>query len=114
MGYNIGFFKATDSGYTGTIETLAVEVPAEFTRVLNRTNEKAPAYEVFCGKLRIGVAWEYEGKSGKYLSVSLEDPSFSSGFYNLYRDKGVEDGYTLVFERHRSKKDGQADTKQAA
>jgi uncharacterized protein (DUF736 family) len=114
MGYNIGFFNATDGGYAGTIETLSVKAPAEFTRVLNRTNEKAPAYEVFCGQLRIGVAWEYEGKSGKYLSVSLEDPSFSSGFYNLYRNKGTQEGYTLVFERHRSKKDGLADTKQAA
>jgi hypothetical protein len=40
--------------------------------------------------------------------VSLEDPSFSSGYYNLYRNRGVEDGYTLVFERPRSKKEDQS------
>jgi uncharacterized protein (DUF736 family) len=111
MGYNIGFFKATNSGYAGKIETLALKIPAEFTRVLNRKNENAPAYELFSGDLRIGAAWERQGKNGKYLSVSLEDPSFSSGYYNLYRNNGVEDGYTLTFERPRSKKD---DTKQAA
>ena len=104
MGYNIGFFKATDTGYKGKIETLTHKLTVEFNRVLNRTNEKAPALEIFCGELRIGAAWERQGKTGKYLSVSLEDPSFSSGFYNLYRNNGVEDGYTLSFERPKAKK----------
>ena len=114
MGYNIGFFKATTSGYTGKIETLSLKITAEFTRVLNRKNENAPAYELFSGDLRIGAAWERQGKQGKYLSVSLEDPSFSSGYYNLYRNNGVEDGYTLVFDRPRSKKEDNAPATQAA
>ena len=111
MGYNIGFFKATDTGYTGKIETLALKVQADFHRVLDRKHENAPAYEIFCGDLRIGAAWDRQGKSGKYLSVSLEDPSFSAGYYNLYRNTGVEDGYTLNFERPKAKKD---DVKKAA
>ena len=114
MGYNIGFFKANTNGYAGRIETLSLKIPAEFTRVLNRKSENAPAYELYSGDLRIGAAWERTGKSGKYLSVSLEDPSFSSGFYNLYRNNGVEDGYTLVFDRPRSRKDENASAKQAA
>ena len=111
MGYNIGFFKATDTGYTGKIETLALKVQADFHRVLDRKHENAPAYEIFAGELRIGAAWDRQGKSGKYLSVSLEDPSFSAGYYNLYRNTGVEDGYTLNFERPKAKKD---DVKKAA
>jgi uncharacterized protein (DUF736 family) len=114
MGYNIGSFKATDTGYTGTIETLTHKITAEFTRVLNRTNQNAPAFEIYSGELRIGAAWERTGKSSKYLSVNLEDPSFSSGYYNLYRNNGVEDGYALVFERPRSKKDDSAPAKQLA
>ena len=113
MAYNIGFFKATNSGYEGRIETLALKIQAEFTRVLNRKSENAPAYEIYTGDLRIGAAWERQGRNGKYLSVSFEDPSFSSGYYNLYRNNGVEDGYTLSFERPRSKKDDSA-AKQAA
>ena len=113
MGYNIGFFKATDTGYTGKIETLAFKVQADFNRVLNRTNENAPAFEIFCGDLRIGAAWERQGRTGKYLSASFEDPCFSSGYYNLYRNNGVEDGYTLSFERPKAKKD-KAELKQAA
>jgi uncharacterized protein (DUF736 family) len=101
MGYNIGFFKATDTGYTGTIETLALKIQADFHRVLDRKHENAPAYEILCGKLRIGAAWDRQGKSGRYLSVSLEDPSFSSGYYNLYRNSGVEDGYALSARRRR-------------
>ena len=103
MGYNIGFFKATDTGYTGKIETLAVKAQADFHRVLDRTNENAPAFEIFSGDLRIGAAWERQGKKGKYLSVSFEDPSFSSGYYNVYKS-GIEHGYTLSFERPKAKK----------
>jgi uncharacterized protein (DUF736 family) len=114
MGYNIGFFKATNSGYEGTIQTLCHKFQAEFTRVTNRTNQNAPAYELYCGDLRIGAAWERTGKNGKYLSVSLEDPSFSSGFYNLYRNTGVEDGYTLAFERPKAKKTDAGEVKQVA
>jgi uncharacterized protein (DUF736 family) len=103
MGYNIGFFKATDTGYTGKIETLAVKAQADFHRVLDRTNENAPAFEIFSGDLRIGAAWERQGKNGKYLSVSFEDPSFSAGYYNLYKS-GIEHGHTLSFERPKAKK----------
>ncbi len=104
MAFNIGFFKTTDTGYTGTIETLALKVQAEFHRVLDRTNENAPGFEIFVGDLRIGAAWERQGQRGKYLSVSFDDPSFSSGYYNLYKS-GIENGYTLTFERPKAKKD---------
>ena len=113
MGYNIGFFKKTDTGFAGNIETLTLKTQAEFHRVLDRTHEKAPAFEIFAGELRIGAAWERQGKNGKYLSVSFDDPSFSSGYYNLYRNNGVEDGHVLTFERPRSKK-AEAETSQAA
>jgi uncharacterized protein (DUF736 family) len=105
MSYNIGYFKKTDTGFTGKIETLTLKTPAEFTRVLNRTNQNAPAFEIFAGELRIGAAWERQGRSGKYLSVNFEDPSFSSGYYNLYPKRGMEDGFDLTFERPRSRKD---------
>ena len=104
MAFNIGFFKSTDNGYTGKIDTLAIKAQADFHRVLDRTNENAPAYEIFSGDLKIGAAWERLGRNGKYLSVSFEDPSFSSGYYNLYKSS-IEHGYTLTFERPKAKKD---------
>ena len=114
MAYNIGFFKKTDTGFAGKIETLSLKLPAEFTRVLNRTNENAPAFEIYSGELRLGAAWERSGKSGKYLSVSFDDPAFSSGFYNLYKKNGVEDSYDLTFERPRAKREDKSDAKTAA
>src|ERR1017187_3593066 len=81
MAFNIGFFKTTDTGYTRKIETLALKTQAVFHRVLDRTHQNAPAFEIFAGDLRIGAAWERQGTRGKYLSVSFEDPSFSSGYY---------------------------------
>ena len=103
MAYNIGFFKTTDNGFTGKIETLALKVQAEFTRVIDRTNENAPGFEIFTGDLKIGAAWERQGEKGKYLSVSFEDPSFAPGYYNLYKS-GIERGYTVTFERPRAAK----------
>lgn len=104
MAYNIGFFKKTDTGFAGKIATLALVTEAQFHRVLNRTNQSAPAFEIFAGDLRIGAAWERQGRNGSYLSVSFEDPSFSSGYYNLYQQRGAE-GYVLTFDRPRAKKD---------
>ena len=104
MAYNIGFFKTTDNGYAGKIETLAIKAQVEFHRVTDRTNENAPAFEIFCGDLKIGAAWERQGQKAKYLSVSFEDPSFSTGYYNLYKSS-IEHGYTLTFERPKAKKE---------
>jgi len=70
-----------------------------FERVIDRTNEKAPGFHIYSGELLLGAAWERKTKKGsRYLSVNLEYPTFSSGFYSLYRNDGVEDGYKLVFE----------------
>lgn len=104
MAFNIGFFKTTDTGYAGKIETLALKIQAEFHRVLDRTHENAPTFEIFCGDLRIGAAWERQGRNGKYLSINFEDPSFSSGYYNLYKSS-IENGHTLTFERPKAKKE---------
>ena len=74
-GLTFGSFKATDTGYTGTVKTLTDKITADFKRVLDRTNGNAPAYEIY-SDLRIGAVRDRTGKSGKYLSVSLENPAF--------------------------------------
>lgn len=114
MGISIVFFKATNGGYEGKITTLLHNLEVTFERVLDRTNEKAPGFHIYSGELLLGAAWERKTKKGsRYLSVNLEDPTFSPGFYSLYRNEGVEDGYKLVFERPRAKKEDDA-AKQAA
>ena len=111
MGYNIGFLKATDTGFSGKIQTLVHNLEVELHRVIDRTNSKAPALRGYVGELQIIAAWEYSGKYGKFFKVSFEDPSFASGEYFLNRNRGVDDGWTLSFERTSRKRE---DTKQAA
>lgn len=60
------------------------------------------------------AGWEYKGKYGTFYKLSFEDPSFASGGYFLSRNKGVEDGWTLSFERTSRKKDSAATVQQAA
>lgn len=105
MGYNIGFFKATDTGFSGRITTLLHDCEVEFHRVLDRTHSKAPSLRGYIGELQIAAAWEYSGKNGKFFKVSFEDPSFSSGEYFLNRNRGIEDGWTLSFERTSRKRE---------
>jgi uncharacterized protein (DUF736 family) len=114
MGYNIGFFKATDTGFSGRVTTLLHDSEVEFHRVLDRTNSKAPALRGYIGELQIAAAWEYKGKYGTFYKVSFEDPSFASGEYFLNRNKGVDDGWTLSFERTARKREDRPATQQAA
>ena len=114
MGYNIGFFKATDTGFTGKLQTLVHNLEIELHRVLDRTNGKAPAIRGYVGELQIIAAWEYSGKYGKFYKLSFEDPSFATGEYFLNRNKGVDDGWTLSFERTSRKREDKPSTQQAA
>jgi uncharacterized protein (DUF736 family) len=100
---NIGTFTKTDNGFTGHTNTLAIKAEASFQRNGEKQSDNHPDYEIISGDTKIGAAWERTGKKGRYISVSLEDPSFATGYYNLYKT-GVEHGYTLTFERPKAKK----------
>ena len=99
----IGKFTKTEQGFKGLINTLAIKAEATFERNGDKQQDNQPDYEILASDIRIGAAWERTGKKGRYISVSLEDPSFSPGFYNLYKS-GIEHGYTLTFERPRPAK----------
>ncbi len=58
-----------------------------------------------CGaphKAEIGAAWSKRSEEGRdYLSLKLDDPSFTAPIYaNLFDDEGGE-GYTLLWSRPR-------------
>jgi uncharacterized protein (DUF736 family) len=99
----IGTFIKTENGFTGTLRTLAINLPVSFTKNDEKQASNHPDYELLAGDLKIGAAWERTGKRGRFLSVSFDDPSFASGFYNLYKT-GAEQGYTLTFERQKTAK----------
>jgi uncharacterized protein (DUF736 family) len=100
---NIGTFKKSGNEFQGEIVTLSVQ--AKGVRIVpetNRANDDAPTHRVYVGRAELGAAWSKRSAQGRdYLSVKLDDPSFTSPIYaNLFEDDGG-DGYTLIWSRGR-------------
>ena len=98
---SIGTFKKSGHEFQGQIVTLSVQ--AKGVRIVpeeNRTNANAPSHRIFVGRAEIGAAWSKSTNDGRdYLSVKLDDPSFTAPIYaNL-----VEDGeaFNLIWSRSR-------------
>jgi uncharacterized protein (DUF736 family) len=105
---NIGSFKKSGNEYQGDIVTLSVQ--AKGVRIVpeaNRSNDNAPSHRVFVGRAEIGAAWSKQSNEGRdYLSLKLDDPSFTAPiFANLFDDPDGE-SFTLIWSRS-SKKNGE-------
>ena len=105
---NIGSFKKSGNEYQGDIVTLNVQ--AKGVRIVpeaNRSNDNAPSHRVFVGRAEIGAAWSKQSNEGRdYLSLKLDDPSFTAPiFANLFDDPDG-DSFTLIWSRS-SKKNGE-------
>ncbi|GHH24244.1 hypothetical protein GCM10008023_36210 [Sphingomonas glacialis] len=100
---NIGSFKKVGSEFQGQIVTLSVQtkgvriVPEE-----SRSNDAAPSHRIYVGRAEIGAAWaKRSAEQRDYLSVKLDDPSFTAPiFANLFDDADGA-GYTLIWSRGR-------------
>ena len=104
----IGTFKKSGNGYTGDITTLSVQAKGvRVTAEENRSNDNAPTHRVFVGKAEIGAAWTKRSNEGRdYLSVKLDDPSFTAPIYaNLFDDESG-DTYSLIWSRPNGKRSG--------
>jgi len=95
------FKKAGANDFTGQIVTLSVQ--AKNVRIVseaNRSGENSPSHRVFSGRVEIGAAWSKRSSEGRdYLSLKLDDPSFTAPiFANLFDDEDGE-GYSLIWSR---------------
>jgi uncharacterized protein (DUF736 family) len=100
---NIGSFKKVNSEYQGEIVTLSVQTKGvRIVPETNRSTENAPSHRVYVGRAEIGAAWSKRSTEGRdYLSVKLDDPSFTAPIYaNLFDDEDGE-GFTLIWSRSR-------------
>jgi uncharacterized protein (DUF736 family) len=100
---NIGTFKKPGQEFQGEIRTLNVQ--AKGVRIVpeaNRANENAPSLRVYVARVEIGADWSKRSNEGRdYLSVKLDDPSFSAPIYaNLFNDPDGEI-FTLIWSRSR-------------
>ena len=97
----IGTFTKTDTGFSGTLYTLAVKAEVTLKKNNDKQSDKHPDYELLFRDLKIGAAWDRTGKKGRFISVSFDDPSFAPGYYNLVKT-GIEHSFTLTFERQKA------------
>lgn len=100
---NIGNFTRTANGFKGEIVTMSVQ--QKNVRIIaetDQTSENAPSHRVFVGRAEIGAAWSKQSQEGRdYLSVKLDDPSFSAPIYaNLFAEDDSEN-FSLVWTRAR-------------
>jgi uncharacterized protein (DUF736 family) len=102
----IGTFKKTGNEFVGEIVTLSVQ--AKNVRIVpeeSSSNGNAPSHRVFVGRAEIGAAWSKTSNEGRdYLSLKLDDPSFTQPIYaNLFDDTVVEgeESYSLIWSRAR-------------
>ena len=105
----IGTFKKTGSNeFTGEIVTLSLQ--AKNVRIVpetNRSGENAPSHRVFVARVEIGAAWSKRSSEGRdYLSLKLDDPSFTAPiFANLFDDEKGE-SYSLIWSRPNGRRTG--------
>ena len=80
----IGTFTRGDDGvFTGTIRSLNINVKATIKPV-DRDNERAPDHRVTAANgVEFGAGWTKAAKEtgAEYLSVKLDDPSFTAPVY---------------------------------
>ncbi len=99
----IGSFKKSGNEYLGEIVTLSVH--AKNVRVVpeaNRVSDAAPSHRIHVGRADIGAGWSKRSAENRdYLSVKLDDPSFTAPIYaNLFDDEDGE-GFSLIWSRSR-------------
>jgi uncharacterized protein (DUF736 family) len=86
---SIGTFKKSGHEFQGEIVTLSVQARGvRFVPEANRASENAPSHRVYVGRAEIGAAWAKRSSEGRdFLSVKLDDPSFTVPIYaNLVAD----------------------------
>ena len=93
-------FKKVGNDFLGEINTLNLAKSVRIVAEANRASENAPSHRVYVGRAEIGAAWSKRSEEGRdYLSLKLDDPSFTAPIYaNLFDDEGGE-GYTLLWSR---------------
>ena len=104
----IGSFKKVGNDYQGEIVTLSVQTKGvRIVPETTRANDNAPSHRVYVARAEIGAAWSKRSNEGRdYLSVKLDDPSFTGPIYaNLIEDEGGKT-HTLIWSRPSGRRGG--------
>lgn len=100
---NIGTFTAEKDGFTGTLRTLTFNVKVKLVANDKGENESAPDFRLQAAGHDIGAAWKKTSEAGrKYLSVTLDDPSFPATVYARLIE-GENGTHDLIWSRNNPK-----------
>lgn len=105
----IGTFTRNEDGFFGNITTLTMDAKLAILPIEKSDAENTPDHRVYCDGVEIGAAWDRTGeKAGAWLSVALDDPSFTQPIRaSLFRSDAEKDQWTLHWNR-LSKRDERA------
>ena len=97
----IGTFRKSGHEFQDEIVTLSGQ--AKGVRIVpdnTRASDNAPSHRVYVGRAEIGAAWSKRSNEGRdYLSVKLDDPSFTAPIYANLVDDG--ETFNLIWSRSR-------------
>jgi uncharacterized protein (DUF736 family) len=96
----IGTFTTFESGFNGSIRTLALNVKAHIARI-ESPSDRGPHFRIYAGNVELGAAWQKRSAETErdYLSVKLDDPSFPAPIYATLSEVEGEDGFRLIWSR---------------
>jgi uncharacterized protein (DUF736 family) len=97
----IGTFSRTAEGFSGSVKTLTLNVKSVKFVPAEGETENGPAFRILAGTIEFGAAWEKKSDKGNYyLSVKLDDPSFSAPIYASLVADGED--WALIWSRRRA------------
>ena len=100
---NIGTFKKSGNEFQGEIVTLRLQ--SKGVRIVpetSRVSDTAPSHRVYVDRVEVGAAWSRRSNEGRdYLSVKLDDPSFTAPIYASLFDDPDGETFTLIWSRSR-------------
>jgi uncharacterized protein (DUF736 family) len=102
---NVGTFQKTQNGFKGSIRTLQVNVPEVLlTKIDAKRGNNSPDYRVMVAGHEIGAAWNKVStgeEKKKYISVTMDDPSFPHRVNCSLFEREDGKGYDAVWNRPR-------------
>lgn len=84
MAQICNFTRDETGAYIGTIETLTLNVKVSI-KPCDRDNERAPDFRVTASGIEFGAGWSRTAREigAEYLSLRLDDPSFTAPVYAI-------------------------------
>ena len=106
----IGQFMRSQTGYSGRIRTLTLDLDIAIVETNASDADNAPDYRVHAGSEdgpAIGAGWKRSGeKAGEFVSLQLDDPTFAQPIRaNLFQNGDDNNAWSMQWSRSRARTD---------